>query len=163
MNFREERRGALARGAGEGPGRNHSSRRLREGSSGGDHSSPSSSTSFHPGFGGAGRGRRQGGGVSYRARQLLSVRSCKLHAVISQLFVTSPERDQIARASRRTLVRLGKKDGRNLSVWRERGTRILSRRELALSLALKSSAPLFFPHRSLGGRKREGARGGVAL
>ncbi len=29
--------------------------------------------------------------------------------------------------------------------------------------SLRSSAPLFFPHRSLGGRKREGARGGVAL
>ncbi len=27
----------------------------------------------------------------------------------------------------------------------------------------KSSAPLFFPHRSLGGRKWEGERGGVAL
>ncbi len=30
-----------------------------------------------------------------------------------------------------TLVRLDKKDGRNLSVWRKRGTRDLSRRELA--------------------------------
>ncbi len=41
--------------------------------------------------------------------------------------------------------------------------RALSRRELACHRLLKSSAPLFFPHRSLGGRKREGARGRVAL
>ncbi len=41
--------------------------------------------------------------------------------------------------------------------------RIWSRRELALNRALRTSAPLFFPHRSLGGRKREGARGGIAL
>ncbi len=118
---------------------------------------------IHPGFGGAGRGQTWGGGVSYRARQLLSIWSCQWHAVIGQLIVTSPERDQIAHACRGTLVRLGKKDGRNLSVWRERGTRDLSRRELALNRALRSSAPLFFPHRSLGGRKREGARGRVAL
>ncbi len=60
---------------------------------------------------------------------------------------------QIAHACRGTLVRLGKKDGRHLSVWRKRGTRDLSRRELALNRALRTSAPLFFPHRSLGGRK----------
>ncbi len=100
-------------------------------------------------------------GWCYRA-QLPSPTASKA-AVIGQLFVTSPKRDQIARACRGTLVRLGKKDGRNLSVWQERGTRDLSRRELALSRALRSSAPLFFPHRSLGGRKREGARGVVAL
>ncbi len=85
------------------------------------------------------------------------------HSVIGQLIVTSPERDQIAHACRGSLVRLGKKDGRHLSVWRKRGTRDLSRRELALNRALRTSAPLFFPHRSLGGRKREGARGGIAL
>ncbi len=56
-----------------------------------------------------------------------------------------------------------KKNGRNLSLWRERGTRDLSLRELALSQALRSSAQLFFPHRSLGGRKREDARGKVTL
>ncbi len=48
-------------------------------------------------------------------------------------------------------------------MWRKRGTRDLSRCELALNRALRTSAPLFFPHRSLGGRKREGARGGIAL
>ncbi len=118
---------------------------------------------IHPGFGGAGRGQTWGGGVSHWARQLLSIWSYQWHAVIGQLIVTSPERDQIAHACRGTLVRLVKKDGRHLSVWRKRGTRDLSRRELALNRALRTSAPLFFPHRSLGGRKREGARGGVAL
>ncbi len=118
---------------------------------------------IHPGFGGAGRGQTWGGGVSHWARQLLSIWSYQWHAVIGQLIVTSPERDQIAHACRGTLVRLGKKDGRHLSVWRKRGTRDLSRRELALNRALRTSDPLFFPHRSLGGRKREGARGGVAL
>ncbi len=42
------------------------------------------------------------------------------------------------------------------------GTRAFSRCELACRL-LESSAPLFFPHRSLGGRKREGTSGGVTL
>ncbi len=55
---------------------------------------------IHPGFGGAGRGQTWGGGVSYRARQLLSIWSCQWHAVIGQLIVTSPERDQIARLQR---------------------------------------------------------------
>ncbi len=100
---------------------------------------------IHPGFGGAGRGQTWGGGVSYRARQLLSIWRCQWHAVIGQLIVTSPERDQIACACRGTLVRLGKKDGRNLSVWRERGTP-----------ALRSSARCFFPHRSL---EEENGRG----
>ncbi len=118
---------------------------------------------IHPSFGGAGRGQTWGGGVSHWARQLLSIWSYQWHAVIGQLIVTSPERDQIAHACRGTLVRLGKKDGRHLFVWRKRGTRDLSRHELALNRALRTSAPLFFPHRSLGGRKREGARGGVAL
>ncbi len=36
-------------------------------------------------------------------------------------------------------------------------------RWLACNQPLNSSAPQFFPHRSLGGRKREDARGGVAL
>ncbi len=118
---------------------------------------------IHPGFGGAGRGQTWGGGVSHWARQLLSIWSYQWHAVIGQLIVTSPERDQIAHACRGTLVRLGKRDGRHLSVWRKQGTRDLSRHELALNRALRISAPLFFPHRSLWGRKREGARGGIAL
>ncbi len=118
---------------------------------------------IHPGFGGAGRGQTWGGGVNHWARQLLSIWSYQWHAVIGQLIVTSPERDQIAHTCRGTLVRLDKKDGRHLSVWRKRGTRDLSRHELALNRALRTSAPLFFPHRSLGGRKREGARGGIAL
>ncbi len=165
VNFREERRGSLLRGLmapRQEPLVETAARRLLWWR-------PLQSQLFnrfwedtekfgiHPGFGGAGRGQMRVGGVSYRARQLLSVRSCQWHAVIGQLFVTSPERDQIAHACRGTLVRLGKKDGRNLSVWRGRGTRDLSREPL------RSSAPLFFPHRSLGGRKREGARGGVAL
>ncbi len=99
---------------------------------------------IHPGFGGAGRGQTWGGGVSHWARQLLSIWSYQWHAVIGQLIVTSPERDQIAHACRGTLVRLGKKDGRHLSVWRKRGTRDLSRRELALNRALRTSAPLFW-------------------
>ncbi len=118
---------------------------------------------IHPGFGGAGRGQTWGGGVSHWATQLLSIWSYQWHAVIGQLIVTSPKRDQIAHACGGTLVRLDKKDGRKLSVWWKRGTRDLSRRELAFNQALKTSAPLFFPHRSLRGRKREGARGGIAL
>ncbi len=104
-----------------------------------------------------------GGGVSHWAPQLLSIWSYQWHVVIGQLIVTSPKRDQIAHACGGTLVRLDKKDGRNLSVWRKRGTRDLSRHELTLNQALRTSAPLFFPHRSLRGRKREGARGGIAL
>ncbi len=52
---------------------------------------------------------------------------------------------------------------RMLSLWWWQGTRALYRRELAFHWLFESSAPLFYPHRSLGGRKREGARGGVAL
>ncbi len=96
---------------------------------------------IHPGFGGAGCGQRQEGRFSYQARQLLCVRSCQWHAVIGQLFVTSTERDQIAHTGRGMLVRLRKKDGRNLSVWRERGTWDLSWREL--SRALRSSLALW--------------------
>ncbi len=96
---------------------------------------------IHPGFGGAGCWRRQEGGVSYRVRQHLCIRSCHWHAVIGQLFITTTKRNQTTRTGRGTLVRMGKKDGRNLSVWRDRGTRDLSRLELALSWALKSSAP----------------------
>ncbi len=96
-----------------------------------------------PGFGGAGRGQTWGGGVSHWARQLLSIWSYQWHAVIGQLIVTSPERDQIAHACRGTLVRLDKKDGRPLSVWRKRGTRDLSRRELTFNRALRTSARCF--------------------
>ncbi len=39
---------------------------------------------IHPGFGGTECGRRQGGGVSYQARQLLCVRNCQWLAVINQ-------------------------------------------------------------------------------
>ncbi len=57
---------------------------------------------------------------------------------------TRPDRSRLQRDA----GQVGKKkDGRNLSVWRERDTRDLSRRELALNRALRSSAPLFFPLR----------------
>ncbi len=52
-----------------------------------------------------------------------------------------------------------KKDGRNLSVWRERDTRDLSRRELALNRALRSSAPAVFSSQ-VSGRKKTGGREG---
>ncbi len=152
------------------PGRNHSSRRLREGSSGGDHSKPSSSTAFErtrkssasiPALAALGADKPEGAGSVTEPDS--SSASEATSDMLSSASSSSPERDQIAHACRGTLVRLGKKDGRHLSVWRKRGTRDLSRRELALNQALRTSAPLFFPHRSLGGRKREGARGGVAL
>ncbi len=127
VNFREERRGSLLRGltvprqepliqtAARGllwwrPLQTQLFNRFWE---------DTEKSGIHPGFGGAGHGQTWGGGVSYRARQLLSIWSCQWHAVIGQLIVTSPERDQIARACRGMLVRLEKKDGRNLSVWRE--------------------------------------------
>ncbi len=42
-------------------------------------------------------------------------------------------------------------------------SRALSRRGLARLRPLESSAPLFLPHRSLGGKELEGARDGVAF
>ncbi len=47
-------------------------------------------------------------------------------------------------------------------MWRERDTWDLSRRELVLNQALRSSAPLFFPHRSLG-EENGRARGAGSL
>ncbi len=73
---------------------------------------------------------------------------------------TRPDRSRLQRDA----GQVGKK-GREtpLCVAKARGMWDLSRRELALNRALRTSAPLFFPHRFLGGRKQEGARGGVAL
>ncbi len=68
----------------------------------------------------------------------------------------------ITRSRGGTLIELGEEDRWVLSLW-QWGTRALSRRELASHRLLKSSAPLFFPHRSLEGRRREGTRGGVAF
>ncbi len=62
---------------------------------------------IHPGFGGAGCWRRQEGGVSYRVRQHLCIRSCHWHAVIGQLFITTTKRNQTTRTGRGTLVRMG--------------------------------------------------------
>ncbi len=53
---------------------------------------------IHRSFGSAGCGRRQEGRVNYRARQLLCVRSCQWHALIDQLFVTSPWEEENGRA-----------------------------------------------------------------
>ncbi len=47
-------------------------------------------------------------------------------------------------------------------MWQIKKPWTLSCCELACHRPLESSAPLFFPHRSLGGRKRDGTRGGVA-
>ncbi len=97
-----------------------------------------------------------------RGRRGTSVWSRQRKAVI-QFIVTHTERDHVASSRRGTLIVLGVEDRRMLSLWWCRGKRALSRRELACHRLLKSSTPLFFPHRSLGGRKWEGARGGVAL
>ncbi len=147
------------------PGRIHSSRRLRAGSSGGDHSRPSSWQDAEK-FGVrawlrlAGFARLREGRAIDWARHLLSIKCRQWHAVIKDLIFTSPERDHVARSRRGMLVCTGVEDGISLSWGREWGTQDLIRRKLG---ALWSSARLFFPHKSQGGRKREGARGRVTL
>ncbi len=82
---------------------------------------------------------------------------------VVQFIVTHTERDHVARSCRRTLIVLSEEDRRMLSLWWWRGTWALGRCELACHRLLESSASLFFPHRSLGGIKREGARGAESL
>ncbi len=111
----------------------------------------------------AGFARLREGRAIDRARQLLSIKCRQWHAVIKDLIFTSPERDHVARSRRGMLVCTGVEDGISLSWGREWGTQDLIRRKLIHLGALWSSARLFFPHKSQGGRKREGARGRVAL
>ncbi len=66
------------------------------------------------------------------------------------VIVTHTKRDHVALSRRGTLIVLGEEDRRILSLRWWRSTRAFSRRELACHRLLKSSAPLLFPHRSLG-------------
>ncbi len=88
---------------------------------------------IHPGFGGAGCGQRQEGRVSYQARQLLCVRSCQWHAV-------PPNETRLRTLAGGCWSGWEKRMGETI-VWRERGTRDLSWREL--SRALRSSLALW--------------------
>ncbi len=112
------------------PGKNHSSRRLRVGSSGGDQSKPSSSTALD-------RTRKRSasmpeldalGGVVRRAWQLLRIWSRQWQAVVHVAVIASTKWDKIACSRRGTLVWVGEENGRNLSMGREWGTRGHSQR-----------------------------------
>ncbi len=115
------------------------------------------------GAGCAGLCRMQGGGVVVRAWQLLCIWSRQWQVVVHLALSAPTEWDQIACSCRGMMVQAGEENGRKLSVGKEWGTWGYSQRKLIHLRSLRSSAPLFFPRRSLGGKKQEVARGGVAL
>ncbi len=84
------------------------------------------------------------------------------NADVLHFIVTRTERDHVTRSRGGTLIVLSEEDGRMLSLWWWRGTWALSRCELVTG-HINPLPHCFFPHRSLGGRKWEGARDGVAL
>ncbi len=135
------------------------SRRLRDGSSGGDHSKPKPSTALDrsrkrtssmAGLDVLGCADCEGGGG---ARQLLGIWSRQWQAVVQLAVIAPTKRDQIARSCRGMLVRAGEENRRNLSVGRKWGTWVYSRRKRSHLQVLKSSAPLLFPRRSLGAER----------
>ncbi len=154
------------------PGRKHLFSLLRDGSSGRDHSSPSSLTAFvimrmssssalSLALREADDGKRAGSvrepdntSASEAARERLSS---------SSLSLTPNKIMSLAATGGGAMIMLGEEDSRMLSLRWWRGTLSLSQRELAWHRLLKSSAPLLFPHRSLGERKGEGARNRVPL
>ncbi len=93
------------------------------------------------------------GVVVVRARQLLHILSRQWQAVVHLATISSTKWDQIARSRRGMLAGAGEVNGWKLSVEREWGTRGYSRRKLTHLRALRSSAPLLFPRKSLGGKK----------
>ncbi len=154
------------------PGKNHSSSLLRDGSSGWDHSSPSSLTAFvmarmssSSALGLALREYDNGqraGSVTEPANSSAS-ETASFHRLSSNSPSLMANKIMSLAAAEGRWSCWAKRTGETLSLWWWRGTRALSWCEHAKKRLLDSSAPLFFPHRSLGGIKQEGARGGVAL
>ncbi len=143
-----------------------------EGSSGGDHSKPSSSTALErtrkssasiPALAALGAGKPEGAG------SVTEPHSSSASEATSDMLSSASSSSLPPNETRSLTLAEGrwsgwtKRTGEISLCGEKRGTRDLSRRELALNQALRTSAPLFFPHRSLRGRKREGARGGIAL
>ncbi len=69
---------------------------------------------------------------------------------VIQFIVTHTERDHVAHSHGGTLIMQGEEDRWMLSLRWWWGMRALSQRELPFLQLIKSSAPLLFPHRSLG-------------
>ncbi len=158
-------------GAWRRPGRNHSSRRLREGSSGGDHSKPSSSTAFErtrkssasiPVLAALGAGKPEGAGsVTEPDSSSASEATSDMLSSASSSSLPPNETRSLTLAEGRWS---GWEKGRETPLCVAKARHAGSEPAWARSQpGAENLCPLFFPHRSLGGRKREGAGGGVAL
>ncbi len=106
--------------------------------------------------------RMQEGWVVVRARQLLRIWSRQWQAVVHLASSLPPNETRLLADAEGCWSGQVKRMGEN-SLWGEWGTRGYSRHKLTHLRVLRSSAPPLFPRRSLGGKKREGLRGGVAL
>ncbi len=141
-------------------GKNHSSRRLRVGSSGGDHSKLSSSITLDRTWNssasmpvlvalGCADGRRVGSWDELDSSSASEASRDNVGYAVHVVTLAPTKRDQIARSRRGTLVKVSEEGARNLSMRRKWGTRGLSRRGLPCLQAPSSSAPLLFPHKFL--------------
>ncbi len=162
MDLWEEWGTSLTRGL-AAPWKNHSSRRLRDGSSGGDHSKPRSSTALD-------RMRKRslgcedckGAGSSYEPDS--SSASVAANDRLSSISPSSlpPNETRSFAVAEGCWSRWAKRTGEN-SLWGESEAHGSTAGVNPLISERKFFAPLLFPLRSLGGKKREGARGGVVL